>query len=481
MEFTEEQSNQSEKQIPTTSGTPKTPKTSKASKTPILQRAEVAKDLHENDPRQHDVNATSECSLKKELLDEIEIGQQFFQKFIIILKDGYGLNTTKSKATPLISMLLKKQTLVAKIKNDQDKISDDNVEDLSAILNILNKMKEEVETYEFVTRVCAPKKRTQHDVRIGTEFTFTNDELRTITAEGDSAAKVAGPIIKTWADKLSKRYGSKITITKPPKSKAKCACSFTYILSEEPWAWTWTLDVDDGCLETQTQPSSLSDLRSPEIRRIIEEDIFGVAESDELWLEIDRSPRGGGGHISIDAATSFGGNAEVFLIFLQLLQNGHQEWQEYFQDEDNLNAPWLEEMEPIGQNSALEKFNELIEQTLKTIIKRREDATEGRIEMSIAVEAITKFNRRLKNPIAIELSQTDKKKAKNVADNPIHYQAVNIEHMSEGGGAARLELRRISAQQDFDNLVTDVEYIFTVLEAARRIVAERQMARITGT
>jgi hypothetical protein len=348
--------------------------------------------------------------------------------------------------------------------------------EIEQIVRLLNTMEQEKLTGAITSASTSDnyangEEAPQLDIKVGTEFTFCNDDLRGVKV-GQDSEKTAYPFMTAWANKV-------LAGSQPPahaqaaqsKSKDKSkAITFTYDLGQGK-TWNWTLDVDNGCLETQTQPSSGPELRAAQ--KIIERDIFGAAKA--VGCVPDTSTLGGGGHISLDAQTTFGGSAEVMLATLAELQNNYQAWQKMFGDQDALNAPWLDEMKH-GKTNALAVFTPQVEALLKGVER-------GEVDFGTAASQLKQFNQGLKNPQAEELRKSaknaDKAAGNNVASDPNHYQAVNVEHLDNADASARIELRRIPAQTGGDNLFEHIDFIFNLITEVRATVAAKQKERLS--
>ena len=109
------------------------------------------------------------------------------------------------------------------------------------------------------------------------------------------------------------------------KPKAEYARKVTYTFAQTPttaaWTWHWVADIDEGCFETQTRPTSIDDVKNnAAIKAIITEHIFGGAHNE--GLHADPEATGGGGHIWLDVTTGFGHGAVVsFETLLETLSH----------------------------------------------------------------------------------------------------------------------------------------------------------------
>ena len=351
------------------------------------------------------------------------------------------------------------------------------------------------------------------DILFGTEFTFTDTVLGKLVVPSRSElakwAKGAEPAkatkgskgvkgakgakeaddpaavyayalakIERWAGLVKKTTlpeGAKLVDITTVEGKSPAAKTFKYELTtwknDQPVTdyWYWTLDVDDACLETQTQPSTAGQLNAPMIRTIITDHIFKIA-TENIGLEVDQSVRGGGGHISIDSATTFGGSATLFLAFYKVLQESAETWAESIhgnkvkEQYDTVNAPWLKDLKPGSDRSATDGY-ELFTQTYKT---QSAKALRGEISIEKAAQEIVALARKLKNPAA---TGQPKDRLVNLEANAQHYQAVNVEHIAdEDPTRRRLELRDVPAQKDLDELVRQLTFILELIEKSRKTV-----------
>lgn len=388
-------------------------------------------------------------------------------------------------------------------KDEEEQVEEVDPSALQQLARTVNAIEQEFCTRELADRPVSIA--GLNDVMFGTEFTFTHNALRRLRL-GDALDKAAEQFFKEWrkaaeswhprpqvsgptpraaankpglssarpksrrAREQGKSEGSQgdVQTASTPGGKSKHRTVFTYTLRDGE-TWWWALDVDHGCLETQTQKSTAKQLGGREIGHIIAEHIFKHA--GEHGLEVDTSPAGGGGHISVDVTTAFGGSAELFLATVLELQNNVRVWQEQFHDDDVTNAPWLEELKLDGIE-ALAPFQGQVQCLL-------EEVTAGNCDLDRAVRELRVFNKRLSRPDLKKGDKRDKKSNSdidNIKGQSDHYQAVNIEHVVDAKRPEerRLELRRIPAQTDHKKLMADLNYIVELLERVRQEVLLRK-------
>ena len=340
------------------------------------------------------------------------------------------------------------------------------------VVRILNAMEEEMSRGEVASTA---------DVKVGTEFTFTRPSLHELKLnetygddkEGKAAAKKqkglgdhAAALIYDWSEAVKRKVPKTHTVTVTTvkaKDNTQRAKKFEYrLVGQANVIWYWVLDMDDGCLETQTEPSSLTTLKSAAVKRIIEEDIFGVARDS---MKLAPHAEIGGGHISLDAETLVASSSTMLIDLVSTLQSRSSQWQKFFNDPDTLNAPWMNEQLLDGE-SALDAYN-------TRLLELRRKVTNGQVSRQQVIQALLDFNTSVENARALELSTSEDPRettaAAHVKGDPQHYQAINLEHLTKGNGEARIELRRIAAQKNYDDLIAQLEFIYSKFVDTARI------------
>ncbi len=258
--------------------------------------------------------------------------------------------------------------------------------DLLELVRTFNAMEQEVLTNDQ----CQMGFHDQgNSVLLGTEFTFCNDELRGMkVGKGHGQEAEAVKMLQAWAAQVHD------AVQTVEAGKSDHAIKFTYAMRDGS-SWWWKLDVDDGCLETQTQPATLPEFEGA-VGKIVTQHIFGIGQTIAK-LTPDTSPRGGGGHISLDAETLFGGSAELFLETLLCLQHNFEMWNDMMKDADTLNAPWLAEMGMKDKRAdAITEFTALAQALIVEVHA-------GTCDLTSAVKQVKEFNTLVVNPVAEEL------------------------------------------------------------------------------
>lgn len=372
-------------------------------------------------------------------------------------------------------------------------------------VRLLNWMEHETATFAVLGR-------STEAVKIGTEFTFadkpgTVDSVRKLdiidSAKRDATQKrvhkKASDTITAWVGKaltgrnlISGNPSIKVAAAKGSGVKAEYAQSVTYTFeagTPAEWTWYWVADVDMACYETQTQPTSVEQMRGVAIQDIVDKHIVGLAKT--LGLTPDVKATGGGGHISLDLSTSVGYTGadgtmmisfEVFLQTLVDLQKGCALLQAEFNksevadrgESDVQNAPWLsvQEFKPEFKKlgTVLPAYAELAGSLLNGVMAGNGGS------IAAAATQLKDFNEKLTNPLVTN----PKRKAQLEAKGDIsHYQAVNIEHMDEAEAPKRrIELRDIPAQTSHAKLMKDLATIQRALEATKDRVKQDQSQRL---
>nr|WP_257002323.1 DUF4157 domain-containing protein [Streptomyces sp. WZ.A104] len=368
------------------------------------------------------------------------------------------------------------------VANGGAEVSD---QELNAVVKYLNIMEEECAT--------AAKVREDPDYAnplpgsvIGTEFTFTDDTLNGIaggnplrvdigglTGQADANARAA----ITYARNKMNAWTAHVQGTAPPNGftmtvsdvtvKDQAGKRFTY--SQGNTRWWWEITMDDACLETRTDPTSVSSMRDPHVRTIIKNHIFGGAQAS--GLRVDQSIAGGGGHISMDSASAFGGSVELFVQSMREWEDNWENWVAKFgaepRETDVVNAPWTGSL----PQDHLPAVRDLLDRILA-------EARSGRTHLP---QAIGELQAHMVNlPLHANAPQHLREKVDAHPEDRLHYQAVNLEHMGEDTETAhrRIEFRDIQAQANYEQLLDDLQYIGFLLQGVRDNVGGEQEARL---
>ncbi|MEK9657337.1 MAG: hypothetical protein VW378_03050 [bacterium] len=325
------------------------------------------------------------------------------------------------------------------------------------------------------------------EVNIGSEFTFCCQQ--TYHKELNPTSSWPIPLMTAWRqmiDNLPLGPDISWSFSKDPHS-SNYAIRITYTHNPSNETWWWRLDADDGCLETQTQPSSFDQLRRPWIQTIIKQHIFQAAEACSYHLIPDQSKRGGGGHLSLDATSLFHGSATLLLETFRYLHAHRKEWNAFFQSDPSdarLNAPWLIQLKlppNSTSNTTYPHAHAYFEQKSAQWLR---DIDNGHLHYGKSVpglvsdccQELTAMFSRFQNPCAQQLCHSTEPRlrtqGKNYTTNPEHYLAVTAEHLSEDR-MSRIEFRAIPAQRNLDEFFQHIEKLFDFLVRVRSRVENK--------
>jgi hypothetical protein len=356
-------------------------------------------------------------------------------------------------------------------------------------------------------------------IHVGTEFSFSDGLVHTKAAASINL-KLIAPDKRTEQQKkphaeASSRIGAwtekartsrdlipgkpLIQTSQKNGAKAEYAVKVTYTFNAgqpNAWTWWWVADIDEGCYETQTMPSSVGKLQEDAVKAIISEHIFGLAKAQGLTP--DASASGGGGHISVDLGSAFGwtdGTGQVVVSFEALLgalvdlQDNAAQFQERVTqahgeggqhgEVDPTNAPWLggQTFAEPSDSTPLAEFR-----TLSANVEKAVAAGDGVTVEQVFAQLIA-FNKRLRNQHDTGTRRGHLEDPENIS----HYQAINVEHLVEPPPdpldphrhpVSRIELRDIPAQTGHAKLVKDLTTVTDVLSRVRKQIHETQKARL---
>ncbi|WTG04890.1 DUF4157 domain-containing protein [Streptomyces sp. NBC_01590] len=361
--------------------------------------------------------------------------------------------------------------------------------DITVILRCLNIMEEESELAKTSSEQdwTAPLGESL----VGTEFTFSDSVLNGqagigknpayplrvdtggLTGVEDANAErtltYASNKAGAWRDRvvgLPAPGGFALTVT-GVTVKARPGFRFTYTNGNSTW-W-WEITMDDGCLETRTAPLSIDGLGANHIRSIVRTHIFEAAES--VGLAVDQSRFGGGGHLSLDSRTTFGGSVELFIESMRKWETDWEEWVKEFgsgeREADTVNAPWTGDLPGDHLSALLDRLTEI-----------RDEARSGHTNLTKAIQDLQAHLVDL--PLHADATQTLRDKVHEHREDRLHYQAVNLEHMGEDTPQAerRVEFRDIQAQRDYAQLIEDLGYLSRLLIGVRAEVRGTQLERL---
>lgn len=325
-------------------------------------------------------------------------------------------------------------------------------------------------------------------VLVGTEFTFRHDrnddfvfgldalgwdeqanEVKTeAISHGEAHIEAADKEIERWTEQIKStkkfRRGDAIFYGAEVEEGHKKHASKCYRARKVKLAlgykkegeycqeyWTINFDLDPNCIEIQAQPATY-DFYS-RYNLIIGELLF-YGKSCSPYPD---AKMGGGGHISLDLATAFENNPQYlknFLVLYAVLGNNAKCSNMILRKcQDVMNAPFMNEIDELNDFiRVITEFNRLTPA----------EATMERLVHDINTQVYTKAH--------------DSLREMNVpATHYPHYQAVNLENVivqnptPERMAQRRVELRRFEAQENIDELLQELNEVYSLLEKSKPI------------
>jgi hypothetical protein len=315
-------------------------------------------------------------------------------------------------------------------------------------------------------------------MKVGTEFTFTNDDLMPLDIEvGGVPLAAAVTVIDAWVAEVPRRkifagdgnladpvvtrgalnFSTERTRKNRPDGNGQKSAKFVYTLPSGA-QWWWNADIDYGCIETQADPATRRTVGgeggndSEAINSIINTHIFSAASA----LGVNPHAEVGGGHLSLDRTTTFGDNARWLRNFLVLYANQPNKWKA--EDVDAFNAPMITELTTAGRRAFRDTIREFDVAwggnnpwTIDTLINK---LTTNVFKASHFTEPETEAEEKA-NP---------KRKGQ-----PAHYQATNVEHVTDlDVTKQRLEMRRFNAQTSLEDLLNNMDALASLAAASRK-------------
>lgn len=331
-----------------------------------------------------------------------------------------------------------------------------------------------------------------------------------------------GPVVPVLpGNVLKQEVGEPTPSTPEAKSGEKAATDAL------PDVWWWDIDIDPACLEIRAMPIDHTLYAHPIVRGIIDTHIYGGAK--KLGLRTGYGGEGGG-HISVDLATGFGGdplNVVKTMAWVELNKNEIDRDVALIDVIDNKNAPYL--FHPGRGEPGLQALRTWLVQSLlnpKLRGQDRPDPGPARAPQPAPGQPEAKGRRREKKPSASEraamaeqarladlrgvpwndhLVELGRILAAYLAVTPakddagqqpgmfaelddfekLHYLAVNLQHTrtadrephDEGDKALaerarRVEFRRLVSQRNVDELIVMINRVVGWIEAATLHVPE---------
>ncbi|MBN3887652.1 MAG: DUF4157 domain-containing protein [Nostoc sp. JL31] len=311
---------------------------------------------------------------------------------------------------------------------------------------------------EMGMQKVAPKEIA--NMLVGNEFTFTNPSLESLKSKDKDELhkKMINPyntIAQDWKNAMS-QHG----ITPDQESTLDKMLHLTYKFksTEHGLDWEYKVTPDQKCVEIITGKAKAGDLYSGHVGNLIDDYIFGIANS----IGLQAHSTIGGGHINIDEKTAFGSyqenEQENAKIAAKVLANFIQE---FYKD----SAYW-ESIDPDTANSAFPK-------DLKDTSGKGKSTKTKQTDFE---ELIKKFNQEGWDVEKLADELMDKVFDQNLVnaskrESP-HYQALNVEHLGNKttGDTRRLEVRRVPAQPNRQALIEQLDRIATLLKSSKTAI-----------
>lgn len=301
---------------------------------------------------------------------------------------------------------------------------------------------------------------------IGTEFTFRRNTYRFSIndlekTEVSSSISQAITDIDQWmkcicnARTARKIYASReesnidvlinATNRRTPKNK------ILYSSGSDQLFWVnFALDTD--CIELQTKPVPI--VFYLEHQLWLQNDLFTIPQSISIAPDINYDT-GGGGHITIDLASSFGDNAiglRNFIILYHMFAKFNDSVLGECRDVDN--APFMDDVDEISEfRNVIQEFDGRANASMEDLVNM------------IQSRVYQNGTPRLKETLRMTMQGTEKQKAREIAGVLPHYQAINLENM-QCGSSSRFELRRFNAQSSICELIEELNVIIALIYAS---------------
>lgn len=288
--------------------------------------------------------------------------------------------------------------------------------------------------------------------KFGTEFTFTNEHImHSVNGKADASGVYADAKIRKWGEVM----GSMPIVESQARKVVKGMPAIKFIFKNDWWC---VVSRDDGCVELQTLAINPSEAYSDITTKAIQA-IFEVAQSDALLLSHSEVGRGskwkdenlrtdpliGGGHLSMDRATTFGKHARAFRNFMVQYVNDHEVWETY--DDDEINAPTIPELP--------RRFR----QEFEDIIGEFDTCYTDPNQPDMTIDQLS---------TAIQTRVYQYVRQSNQIDHDPHYQAINLEHIDDPKAKKkRIEMRRFRAQTDFKDFMSQISLLAGLRDTAR--------------
>jgi len=312
--------------------------------------------------------------------------------------------------------------------------------------------------------ICTITEGLKESVFIGSEFTFRidNKEFSMEDLETKGVSSDINTAIENYVTELStiinKMPGLYCTLEQKDGKWRGFKPHILTIVSKslnKPVCWI-CYDVDPNCMELQMQPITYNEYEKN--AQLLQEIIFRIACKKGFKPVPDIT--GGGGHISfsknifdddVDNLIKF-----IILYSLEVSEGELGVFEDFRRCNDNANAPILTK----EQMQVFKKLNPAAKASIDNFVQF--------INENIYIE--------MNEDIMAQYISIEQKKGRHVNLNDLkrelgrHYQAINLEHMTERDARLRrIEMRRFDAQSDIYEFLRQVESLYLLYAAAKII------------
>ncbi len=308
-------------------------------------------------------------------------------------------------------------------------------------------------------------------VRFGTEVTFSDPSLHALDVDPEERKKVnkareqaeqaARGYLGEWAKAVERMFPTgrpkSFALDVRPASPQSIEGAMRFTFSDKvyddmgnlvPLTWWYQTNIDNACLELQMAPTTLAEFAGGQISKWAGS-IFEIA--GRLGLQSGAAGKGGG-HLSMDRASTFGDSTILFARLVHIYNDRAKKGGIHaaYTDPD---APFLPDMDKKGGGGKLAgEYDELMKRVNESMLD------------PAAAMSVDEVRDHLWNLL---------KKAKPLKEklnNAGRYTALNIEPVTdeEDPGKQRVEFRRFQGQTSMDELCAQLAELLSLVEEARR-------------
>lgn len=307
-------------------------------------------------------------------------------------------------------------------------------------------------------------------VRFGTEITFSHPSLHALNVDPEERKKVnkvreqaeqaARGYLGQWAKAVERMFPTgrpkSFALDVRPASPQSIEGAMRFTFSDEayddmgnlvPLSWWYQTNIDNACLELQMAPTTLAEFAGGPINKWTQ-GIFDVAAQ----LGLQSGARGmGGGHLSMDRASSFSDSTILFARLLQIYNDRAKGGgiHKAYTDPD---APFLRDMEKTGGGKLAGEYDALMKRINESMLD------------PAAAMSVDDVRDQLWNLL---------KKAKPLKEklnNAGRYTALNIDPVTDADDPAkqRVEFRRFQGQTSVGELCDQLAELLSLVDEARK-------------